>query len=704
MVTKAYVINLDDRKDRWDHIQKEFENIKSVELVRFPALKGKPGMIYCAKSHHKLLEQAFEDPKVENVLVLEDDVKLLRPETFDEEWSKIKERLDNNTEDWDVFNGGVLYLYPPMYLIDDEPLLYLTTMGAATHFMYYSRRAFEKLPAIIADINLKLWNGFDVYIPNHCRMVSTFPFLATQIVGHSDIDNKVVNRSEPLALSIQNYIASMSKYEEIDPKDYELYNAFTDYNRGKFQDSAVRCQKYLSKPRRPGDWYAHFLLGECFVRLGKLEDALENYMLSYLSDTERREGLWRFCEMKIANSMRISREQLLQLCVLLRDSGQAKPKYPLLNDATYKISNKWCIAILGSHCEYLKTQGLEACEYIIHHKGVDQSRRGAAIRSYYQYLEKFPSLDPPRSIVGDIGTPVGRTHTNPSIVQNIEKDGYVMNMRFVNYKKDLDSDKFYMTAGSKPCFQSINVIAKMGSDLGVLQYFSLDYKDLNLASPSSPVMSLGLEDIRLFVHRNRYCFVCTSAEFTPNKLPQMMFGRLAEAPDGELWKVDKLFYLPGPQSTRIEKNWMVLTKEDEVFLIYSYTPFKVYKVTVEEEHCEMIRESDTRKDLSRFLGSGKFIPFTYRGEKGFLGVTHEHIQDGAKRFYFHRWVWMDDNMDVKRASNAFFFDKKTSEFCMSLEWSLDGKNCIVSYGWEDRESRLKRYDPVEIAKSLVVEL
>jgi len=198
MVTKAYVINLDDRKDRWDHIQKEFENIKSVELVRFPALKGEPGIIYCAKSHHKLLEQVFEDPEVENVLVLEDDVKLLRPETFDEEWSKIKERLDNNTDDWDVFNGGVLYLYPPMYLIDDEPLLYLTTMGAGGHFMYYSRRAFEKFPKIIADISLELWNGFDVYVTNHCKMVSTFPFLATQIISRSDIDHKIVNRSEPL--------------------------------------------------------------------------------------------------------------------------------------------------------------------------------------------------------------------------------------------------------------------------------------------------------------------------------------------------------------------------------------------------------------------------------------------------------------------------------------------------------------------------
>ena len=192
MVTKAYVINLDERKDRWEHMQKEFENVKSIELVRFSALKGEPGIIYCAKSHYKLVEQVFQDPEVENVLVFEDDVKLLRPESFNEEWTQIRKRLDQNTEDWDVFNGGVLYLHTPMYLIDNDPLLYLTTIGAGGHFMYYSLRAFNKFPKILADISLELRNGFDVYVPNHCKMVSTFPFLATQIVSHSDIDKKTV--------------------------------------------------------------------------------------------------------------------------------------------------------------------------------------------------------------------------------------------------------------------------------------------------------------------------------------------------------------------------------------------------------------------------------------------------------------------------------------------------------------------------------
>lgn len=704
MTTKAYVINLDDRKDRWEHIQKEFENIKSVELVRFSALKGKPGIIYCAKSHYEVLKQAFKDPETENVLVFEDDVKLLNPENFDEEWTKIKKRLDNNTEDWDVFNGGVLYLYAPMYILDDNPLLYLTTMGAGGHFMYYSRRAFEKFPDIMNSISLELWNGFDVYVPNHCKMVSTFPFLATQIVSQSDIDDKIVNRSEPLGLSIRNYIASMSKYNEIDSKDYELFNAFTDYNYGKIQNSIIRCQRYLTIPGRTCKWYAHFLLGECLMRLGKPENALQNYLLSYLSDTERREGLWRFCQIKMTNSISISMEQLLQLCMLLKDSEQIKPKYPLLNDDIYKINNKWCLSILGAHCEYQKDQGLKACEYIIHHKEINKNQKLSTIRSYYQYLEQFPSLGTYMSIVSDIKVPRGWIHTNPSIVQNIEKDGYITNIRFVNYKKDIENDKFYIIGGNQRCFQSENFITKMNTDFKVLQYFNLDYKDLNLKTLSGPVVSLGLEDIRLFKYNYRYCFVCTSAEFTPNRIPQMMFGRLAEVPDGESWKVDKLFYLPGPQSNRIEKNWMVLVKENEIFLIYSYTPYRVYKINVDENTCKMVKENDTRKDLSRFLGSSKFIPFIYRGNEGFLGVTHEHIQDGKKRFYFHRWVWMDNNMDIKYTSNAFFFDNKTAEFCIGLEWSLDHKQCIVSYGWEDRESRLKIYDSEEISKNLIVEM
>ena len=74
-LSKAYVINLDDRKDRWNDTINYFKD-SSIDLERVSAIKNKNGHLGCGLSIQKIIQMA-KDQNMESVLILEDDNKPL---------------------------------------------------------------------------------------------------------------------------------------------------------------------------------------------------------------------------------------------------------------------------------------------------------------------------------------------------------------------------------------------------------------------------------------------------------------------------------------------------------------------------------------------------------------------------------------------------------------------------------------------------
>lgn len=78
---RGYVINLDEREDRWNQTQKELDSVKwgsDQTIERFSATKASPGWLGCTKSHLAVLEAHMSGPHAtEFCLVLEDDIQFL---------------------------------------------------------------------------------------------------------------------------------------------------------------------------------------------------------------------------------------------------------------------------------------------------------------------------------------------------------------------------------------------------------------------------------------------------------------------------------------------------------------------------------------------------------------------------------------------------------------------------------------------------
>jgi hypothetical protein len=199
-VTTAHIINLEHRTDRHKKITNICNNLKTIHPKIFKALCGQPSWKFCGLSHLEIIKQNSNHNK--NILVFEDDCNILNPSNFDERWHQIKKWLDNNPDKWDVFNGGPSYISDPpdMEILDADLNIIKTKRAQSTHFIYYNIKSIDKILKWDPDF-LHPIDEFHIWA-NDLKLLTVYPYLATQYDSYSDINNtdvsyrKYYNRSQ----------------------------------------------------------------------------------------------------------------------------------------------------------------------------------------------------------------------------------------------------------------------------------------------------------------------------------------------------------------------------------------------------------------------------------------------------------------------------------------------------------------------------
>lgn len=204
-------VSLPNRKDRRDwitsHLEKFGIDFKFYDAQRsgekynhliFP-VEYKPGNIGCTTSHYDLLK----NHKSNKILgIFEDDVEL--SEDFLERMSYIEKNFDL---DWDIF-----YLSSFYHLNDDNlrwnktgdfeftDIKYIHRVYGSfcTHAYLVNPKSIDKIISLM-ESNLSKSYAIDhlyILIQPQLNCYSFTPGMATQIVGTSDIDDKIKDQSE----------------------------------------------------------------------------------------------------------------------------------------------------------------------------------------------------------------------------------------------------------------------------------------------------------------------------------------------------------------------------------------------------------------------------------------------------------------------------------------------------------------------------
>lgn len=195
-ITNAFYINLDHRTDRRTHVEAELQKI-GIAAQRFNAIKMKNGAIGCSMSHLKILEEAHKN-HLEHVLIVEDDITFLDPETFKKQINKFFELHGNN---WDVvlLAGNNI---PPYKNVDDTCIQVShcqTTTGYLVNGSYIQRLAANVRAGLTNLLNSpdeKINFAIDRYwfrLQEYDNWFFITPPTVIQREDYSDIEKRVTN-------------------------------------------------------------------------------------------------------------------------------------------------------------------------------------------------------------------------------------------------------------------------------------------------------------------------------------------------------------------------------------------------------------------------------------------------------------------------------------------------------------------------------
>lgn len=211
----------------------------------------------------------------------------------------------------------------------------------------------------------------------------------------------------------------------------------------------------------------------------------------------------------------------------------------------------------------------------------------------------------------------------------------------------------------------------------------------------------GFEDARLFAWKGSWWATATVCNFTEDGRREIALLQLDD--DGAVVRAEPL---RGPWSIHApQKNWMPLIDGDAAKFIYatslngdvgSTTIFDLAESSDPGARPRYLIQppSGTTYDHGRLRGGSQAV----RVDGGWLFVVHDVAFPGSGRMYLHRFVLIDEKLELVSMTDLFYFEKMGIEFCAGLAL-VDGK-LVASYAVNDGSARLGIFDWQRVRKAL----
>ena len=197
-IKHIFYINLQHRIDRKQHVENELTKIGLTNFTRFNAIKMPNGALGCSMSHLKCIQLAKENDWP-HILIVEDDIEFLDPNTFINQANKFLQTIDK----WDVLLLAGNNIMPYKTIDNNNSCVKvsgcLTTTGYLVSSHYY-----DKLIQ-----NIKMGITFFMRRPQQKKLyaIDVFwkplqevdnwylltPLTVIQMEDYSDIEQKKIN-------------------------------------------------------------------------------------------------------------------------------------------------------------------------------------------------------------------------------------------------------------------------------------------------------------------------------------------------------------------------------------------------------------------------------------------------------------------------------------------------------------------------------
>ena len=574
---------------------------------------------------------------------------------------------------------------------------------------------FEKSMLSEAD-SFSILQGTDDFLYHNMRIVKNNGKYGYHGVTHEYIntppDNKNINIEKDVLFihdigdggaksdKFERDVALLIKGIEDEPNSerYHFYLANTYFDSWK-HDEAI---DYYKKRIKLGGWeqevwYSHFRIGHTYKRMGKMSEAIFSWLDAYNCFPDRIENLY-----EIINYYRDIGKCKLALAFYNLAKGILDKKLKwheylfLQNDVyTYKLEYEYSIFSCYNGIKNINSQVVTVLNNT--NDGNISNNVLSNLKFYKDILTSKKNIRFGFSLNHLIGEDY--THFNSSsscIIPNKTGDGYLFNVRLVNYK--IDESGYYHECDKH--IITINKYFELSKEFKIKKEIMIDveYEDRRY---------IGVEDVRIFSHKstnsNSYSnndseidsddecddssllFIGTGYH-KDNKIG-IVIGKYSPLEEDNILKPIEI--KPSFTISECEKNWVYADLSGDLNIVYKWSPLTLCKIDEAAGTLNMVKTIEMPKIFNYVRGSTN--GFNYKNEIWFVGHLVSYEQP---RHYYHIFSVFDENMKLLRYSAPFKFDKECIEYCLGLV--VEDDRIICTYSSWDRTTNIAIYDKTYI--------
>ena len=479
---------------------------------------------------------------------------------------------------------------------------------------------------------------------------------------------------------------------------YHFYLANSYHDSGNFEKAIETYEKRIKIGGWDQEiWYSYYRIGLCYKKMGKIADAIFTWMNAYDFLPSRTENLY-----EIINHYRhISKSKLAEFFYNMAKDSLNKNKnvnrdsYLFLhNDIyTYKLDYEFTI-----FAAYVGVNNINDQVVIVLNNCSDGSINNnlfSNMKFYKDILKPTQIINFGNSVVKNINDTNTLFYSSSScLIPNPfeDKNGYLMNVRYVNYLIDnngnyLNCDKYIITQ---------NKYIKLSSDLKIIsdEFLEFNFEDRRY---------IGVEDIRIFYDKYSSKMLYIGTGYHKNNSIGVVSGEY-NVKEQKLSSIDEI--TPFCHST-CEKNWVFVDNNKSINVIYKWYPLQICKINQEKKSLELIESKEMPKIFSHARGST--CGFNYVKQTN-LANNNNNSNDNINisiieteiwfvlhmvsyenpRHYYHIFAVFDESMNLLRYSAPFKFHTEPIEYCLGLV--VEDDRVLITYSVWDRETKLGIYD------------
>ena len=425
-------------------------------------------------------------------------------------------------------------------------------------------------------------------------------------------------------------------------------------------------------------WSSKYQIGNCYYQLGKESDSLFYWLEAYNHIPERVESLY-----KIIQYYRKKGQNHASLLFCLKAMDILK----LNQDNSKRL---FCENEIYSHLIYVE---YTIIAYYCNIRNIDKEvvailnvcPSESVSDQLLKNMKFYNQLLQPDNVINFTSKLSHKIHdkkvlfnsSSGSIIPNSDDNGYLFNIRYVNYAI-VDGNYIYDTnvITINKCFTLDNT-------------FHIVKEHVFQADTTVNRCILGVEDVKLFrdTETNQVLFV-GQTHHANNKI-----GIVSNVYDLNRDLLELTEYNQTFANTNCEKNWVFVNYNNSTHIIYSWNPLKIGKLNPTTKLFDVICEKPTPSIFTRVRGSTP--GYSFGNEVWFIVhvVSYE-----TPRHYYHMLVIFDKNLENIRYSAPFKFEGVCIEYCVGLV--VEETRVLISYSTMDNTSKLGLYNKTYL-RSLV---